>query len=451
MRPYNTYRNPELSQPVSSVENTLAEKTQNANAPYDILRSLSESISVDCGSFEISSPTDYYQTSSVPSHVAFVDSNGAEFQAPVESVSPTPVNREPAIRESSNTAQNTNMSSVNAVADMDDDNYDCMNDPNYRAQSQKEVSSPSFDELMARTAESIAKMRQETERVGSQMESGCAENSSFGNNTSSSRPRSVAPNAAVSNSETRTQNQASRTENQELPQRSDNENNAPRSEAQPVVCVDTSKKSFFSKFSWSNMKKKLFSKETFKLVFLSVAISVLIVSAVIYKNSPRKNGLPESEDVVINQTADAIPNAPVQSAKNSGMVAKANSQFPAPSAGNDDATVIPSPKALTDQIRSDYQSPSFDPEPMEFEYSQNDPETNSNSEDSGRQLASPHSVNNVNHVVNSVPEYPAGPQYADVAPAFGSQYIPDEYASPVLEDDSVSGYSETGYNSNFMR
>ena len=439
MRPYNTYRNPELSQPVSSVENTLAEKTQNANAPYDILRSLSESISVDCGSFEISSPTDYYQTSSVPSHVAFVDSNGAEFQAPVESVSPTPVNREPAIRESSNTAQNTNMSSVNAVADMDDDNYDCMNDPNYRAQSQKEVSSPSFDELMARTAESIAKMRQETNRVGSQVESGRTDNSL------SSRPRS----SAHANSEIRTQNQTARTENQELPQRNDNENNAPRSEAQPVVSVDTSKKSFFSKFSWSNMKKKLFSKETFKLVFLSVAISVLIVSAVIYKNSPRNNGLPESEDVVINQTADAIPNAPVQNAKNSGMVA--NYQFPAPSSGNDDASVIPSPKALTDQIRSDYQSPSFDPEPMEFEYSQNDPETNSNSEDSGRQLASPHSVNNVNHVVNSVPEYPAGPQYADVAPAFGSQYIPDEYASPVLEDDSVSGYSETGYNSNFMR
>lgn len=443
MRPYNTNRNPELSQPVSSVENTLAEKTQNANAPYDILRSLSESISVDCGSFEISSPADYYQTSSAPSHVAFVDSNGAEFQTPVEKVSPTPVKREPAIRESSNTAQNTNMSSVNAVADMDDDDYDCMNDPNYRAQSQKEVSSPSFDELMARTAESIAKMRQETDRAGSQVESDRAESAS------SSRPRSVASDAAISNSETRNQNHTSRTENLEIPKRNDNENTAPRSEAQSDVSVDTSKKSFFSKFSWSNMRKKLFSKETFKLVFLSVAISVLIVSAVIYKNSPRNNGLPESEDVVINQASDAIPNAPVQGAENSGMVA--NSQFPASRTEGDDASVIPGPRALTDQFKGDYQSPSFDPEPMEYEYSHNDPGMNLNSEDSGRQLASPHSVNYGNHVADSVPEYPAGPQYADVAPAFGAQYIPDEYASPVLEDDTVSGYSETGYNSNYMR
>lgn len=414
MRPYNTYRNPELSQPVSSVENTLAEKTSNSSAQFDILRSLSESISVDCGSFEISSPTEYYQTPSVPSQVEFVDPRVKETRTSVESAPVAPVNREPVTAP-----QAPQKSSVNEVADMDDDDYDCMNDPNYRSQCQKEESSPSFEELMARTAESIAKMREETDRVGS-------------------------------NPEVKKQNQASKSEKQEAPQSS--ENNSSRSEAQTDASADTSNKSFLSKFSWNNTRKLLFSKETIKLVFLSVAISALIVSAVIYKNSPRKDGLPESEDVVINQGTDAISNVPVQNAEDSGIGINPNSQFPASNFGDDDTSVIPGPRALTDQFRGDYQSPSFDPEPMEYEYSQNDPGMNPNSEDSGRQLVSPHSVNYGNNVADSIPDYPAGPQYADVAPAFGSQYIPDEYASPVLEDDTATGeYSETGYNSNYMR
>ncbi|MBR5160707.1 MAG: hypothetical protein IKW80_03700, partial [Thermoguttaceae bacterium] len=164
MRPYNTYRNPDLSQPVSSVENTLTDRTSNSNASFDILRSLSESISVDCGSFEISEPTEY-QTSSVPSHVSFVDPRGKEFQTPVESAPAAPVNREPAKKP-----QAPVKSSVNALADVDDDDYDCMNDPNYRAQSSTNTNSPSFEELMARTAESIAKMREETDAARSNSE-----------------------------------------------------------------------------------------------------------------------------------------------------------------------------------------------------------------------------------------------------------------------------------------
>ena len=165
MRPYNNYRNPELSQPVSSVENTLTDRTSNFNASFDLLRSLSESISVDCGSFEISELTEYYQPSSAPSHVAFVDPRGKEIRTPVESAPTAPVNR-----ESAKTPQASVKSSVNAVADMDDDNYDCMNDPNYRAQYAKETNSPSFEELMARTAAGIAKMREETRAAMSNSE-----------------------------------------------------------------------------------------------------------------------------------------------------------------------------------------------------------------------------------------------------------------------------------------
>ena len=415
MRPYNTYRNPELSQPVSSVENTLADRTSNSNAPFDILSSLSESISVDCGSFEISAPTEYYQTSSAPSHVSFVDPRGREIQTPVESPAPTPVNREPAIREPSNTTQNTNMSSVNAVADMDDDNYDCMNDPNYRAQSQNESSAPTFEELMARTAEGIARMREETNRACSNTEN---------NETSKS------------------QNRTASVENVSKPE--DKPSTGVQSESLP-------KKRFLSGINWGKTRKTLFSRETIKLVFLTVAISVLIVSAVLYKQSPRRNnGLPESEDVVINQSDSEIQDVPVQKnevAANSGEFNDpANDNYWNPSNDNWASSDEPNPRALTDQMRGDYQSPTFDAD-SGYEYNQNASNDFSNPEDVGRQLSSPHSSN---QFAETVPAYNVEPKYADVSPAFGSQYIPNEYESPVLEDDTVSGYSETGYNSNFM-
>ena len=414
MRPYNTYRNPELSQPVSSVENTLAEKTPNANAPYDILRSLSESISVDCGSFEISSSTDYYQTPSVPSHVAFVDSNGAEFQTPVESVSPTSVNREPAIRESSNTAQNTNMSSVNAVADMDDDNYDCMNDPNYRAQSQNNVSAPSFEELMARTAESIAKMREETQAADS-------------SKTLSSQSKGAA--------------EPSQPQKQEEKPSIDS-----RSES-------STKKGFLFSTSWNKIRKALFSRETIKLVLLSVAVGALIVSAVIYRNSPhRNNGLSESDDVILEQPADSSQYVSVQgnetTDKNELNASDSGDYWGSSDDGWSDPAVS-NRQAMTDSFQDDYKSPSFDANPLG--YSQNESNDYPIPEDAGRQLAPPHNSNNGNQFVETIPVYNSDPQYADVSPAIGAQYSPDDYESPILEDDTVSGYSETGYNSNFMR
>ncbi|MBR5711011.1 MAG: hypothetical protein IKX40_09655 [Thermoguttaceae bacterium] len=415
MRPYNTYRNPELSQPVSSVENTLSDRTSNSNAPFDILRSLSESISVDCGSFEISEPTEYYQNSSAPSHVSFVDPRGREIQTPVESAPVAPVNREPAIRES-NTAQNTNMSSVNAVADMDDDNYDCMNDPNYRAQSQNEASAPSFEELMARTAEGLARMREETDRAYSNSEN---------NGTSKSQDRTESVENVSKSKE------------------------KPSTDAQSK---STPKKRFLSGINWGKTRTTLFSRETIKLVFLTVAISALIVSAVIYKQSPRRNnGLPESEDVVINQSDSEIPDVPVQknavAANNDEFNDPANDNYWNPSNDNWASSDEPNPRALTDQMRGDYQSPTFDAD-SGYEYNQTVSNDFSNPEDVGRQLASPHSSN---QFAETMPTYNVEPKYADVSPAFGSQYTPSEYESPVLEDDTVSGYSETGYNSNFMR
>ncbi len=419
MRPYNNYRNPELSQPVSSVENTLTDRASNSNASFDILRSLSESISVDCGCFEISAPTEYCQTSSAPSHVAFVDPRGKEIRTPVESSAPTPVNREPAVRETSNMAQKTNMSSVNAVADMDDDNYDCMNDPNYRAQSSNNSSSPSFEELMARTAEGIARMREETDRAYS---------NSVNNETS--QPQSRA-----------------RTESAE---------NVSKSENKPSIGVQpesSSKKRFLSRINWDKTRKTLFSREAIKLVFLTVAISALIVSAVIYKKSPSRNsGLPESEDVVINQSDSEISDVPVQKnavvANNGEFNDPANDNYWNPQSNDSWASSDePNPRALTDQMRGDYQLPTFDAD-SGYEYNQTVTNDFSNPEDAGRQLSSPHRSN---QFAETVPAYNVEPKYADVSPAFGSQYIPNEYESPVLEDDTVSGYSETGYNSNFMR
>ena len=422
MRPYNNDRNPELSHPVSSVENTLAEKTSNSNAPFDILRSLSESISVDCGSFEISAPTENYQTSSAPSHVAFVDPRGREIQTPVESAAPMPVNREPAIRESSYTAQKTNMSSVNAVADMDDDNYDCMNDPNYRAQSQNNSSAPSFEELMARTAEGIARMREENDRVYSNSE-----------NIETSKPQNRTRTESV----------------EKVSKPEDKPSTCARSESLP-------KKRFLSGINWGKTRKTLFSRETIKVAFLTVAISALIVSAVIYKQSPsRNNGLSESEDVVINQSDSEIPDVPVQknavAANNGEFNDPANDNYWNPQSNDNWASSDePNPRALTDQMRGDYQSPTFDADPG-FEYNQNASNDFSNPEDVGRQLSSPHSSNNGNQFADAIPVYNVEPKFADVSPAFGSQYTPNEYESPVLEDDTVSGYSETGYNSNFMR
>ena len=404
MRPYNSYRNPELSQPVSSVENTLTDRTSNSS--FDLLRSLSESISVDCGSFEISAPTGYYQPSFTPSQVAFVDPRGKETRASVESAPAAPVKSEP---------QTPEKPSVNAASDMDDDNYDCMNDPNYRTQCVKETDSPSFEELMARTAEGLAKMREEIH---------AAENS----NTSRSQVR---------------------TEWGE---------NAPK----PKTSIDSqsessTKKGFLSSISWDKTRKLLFSREAIKLAFLSIAVSALIVSAVIYRNSSRhNNGLPESDDVVMNQSASEIQDASVQgnivNSNNGEFKDSANDNYWNPQnndswASSDDAN----PRALTDQMRGDYQSPTFDAD-AGFEYNQNVSNDYSNPEDAGRPLSSPHISNNGNQYVDAIPAYNPGPQYAEVAPAIGAQYSPDEYESPVLEDDTATGeYSETGYNSNYMR
>ena len=398
MRPYNTYRNPELSQPVSSVENTLTDRTSNSNASFDILRSLSESISVDCGSFEISEPTEYCQTSSVPSQVSFVDPRGKEIQTPVESAPAAPVNREPA---------KVVKSSVNAVADVDDDDYDCMNDPNYRAQSSNNTNSPSFEELMARTAESIAKMREETEAARSNSE------------PTKEKREAVSDSKRTIRTETLSDVKAS----------------------EPAAAP---KKRWVN---WEKTRKALFSRETVKLVVLSLAISVLFVSAVIYKNNHRRNnGLPETEDVVMDQSPDAIQNqVQVNKITNSDNEFKASnnsdSWTPADNSWND--PVAPNRQALNDPLQDEYQSPSFDVNPMEF--SQDD---FSNPEDVGRQLAPPHSSN---QFAETMPAYNVEPKYAEVSPAFGSQYNPNDYESPVLEDDTVSGYSETGYNSNYMR
>ena len=409
MRPYNTYRNPELSQPVSSVENTLAEKTQNANAPYDILRSLSESISVDCGSFELLTPTERYQSSSISSHVDFVDQNGREFRTPVESVSSTPVKREPA-----KAASAPAKSSVNAAADMDDDNYDCMNDPNYRAQSQNNVSAPSFEELMARTAESIAKMREETQAADS-------------SKTLSSQSKGAA--------------EPSQPQKQEEKPSIDS-----RSES-------STKKGFLFSTSWNKIRKALFSRETIKLVLLSVAVGALIVSAVIYRNSPhRNNGLSESDDVILEQPADSSQYVSVQgnetTDKNELNASDSGDYWGSSDDGWSDPAVS-NRQAMTDSFQDDYKSPSFDANPLG--YSQNESNDYPIPEDAGRQLAPPHNSNNGNQFVETIPVYNSDPQYADVSPAIGAQYSPDDYESPILEDDTVSGYSETGYNSNFMR
>ena len=398
MRPYNTYRNPELSQPVSSVENTLTDRASNSNASFDILRSLSESISVDCGCFEISEPTEYCQTSSAPSHVAFVDPRGKEIRTPVESAPAAPVNREPA---------KVVKPSVNAVADVDDDDYDCMNDPNYRTQSSNNSNAPSFEELMARTAESIAKMREETETAKSISE------------PPKEKRETVSDSKRTIRTETPSDVKAS----------------------EPATAP---KKRWVN---WEKTRKALFSRETVKLVVLSVAISVLFVSAVIYKNNHRRNnGLPETEDVVMDQSPDATQNS-VQVNKitdnSNEFKSSNNSDYWTPADNNWNDPVAPNRQALNDPLQDEYQSPSFDVSPMEL--SQDD---SSNPEDVGRQLAPPHSSN---QFAQTMPTYNVEPKYAEVSPAFGSQYNPNDYESPVLEDDTVSGYSETGYNSNFMR
>ena len=411
MRPYNNYRNPELSQPVSSVENTLTDRASNSNASFDLLRSLSESISVDCGSFDISAPTEYCQTSSAPSQVAFVDPRGKEIRTPVESAPAAPVKSKPA-----KVMQTPVESSVNAISDMDDDNYDCMNDPNYRTQNVKESNSPSFEELLARTAESIAQMREET-------------------------------GSAISNSEASQKERETTNENKCNTIRTES-----RSDVKPTQPAPSPKKRWIN---WEKTRKALFSRETFKLVFLSVAISALIVSAVIYKKNTRSNGLQESGDVVMTQSVSKIQSAPVQgngTTENTENKASNNGNYWGQSENEWSDPVVSNRKTMTDSFQDDYQSPTFDAN----QYSQNESDGYLNQEDAGRQLASPHSSNNNNNnnnqFVDAMPTFSAGPQYAEVSPALGAQYSPDEYESPVLEDDSISGgYSETGYNSNFMR
>ncbi len=408
MRPYNNYRNPELSQPVSSVENTLTDRASNSNASFDLLRSLSESISVDCGSFEISAPTECCQTSSAPSQVAFVDPRGKEIRTPVESAPAAPVKSEPV-----KVIQTPVESSVNAMSDMDDDNYDCMNDPNYRTQNVKESNSPSFEELLARTAESIAKMREET-------------------------------GSAISNSEAPQKERETTNENKCNTIRTES-----KSDVKPTQPAPSQKKRWIN---WEKTRKALFSRETFKLVFLSVAISALIVSAVIYKKNTRNNGLQESGDVVMTQSVSKIQSAPVQgngTTENTENKASNNGNYWGQSENEWSDPVVSNRQTMTDSFQDDYQSPTFDAN----QYSQNESDGYLNPEDAGRQLASPHSSNNNNNqFVDAMPTFSAGPQYAEVSPALGAQYSPDEYESPVLEDDSVSGgYSETGYNSNFMR
>lgn len=175
----------------------------------------------------------------------------------------------------------------------------------------------------------------------------------------------------------------------------------------------------------------------------------------------------------MNQSASEIQDVPVQG----NAVNANNGEFNDSSNGNywrdetNDSWASSdnlNPKALTDQMRGQYQSPTYDAAPSGIEYSQNGTDGYLSPEDAGRPLASPHNSNYGNQYevarangeapfpnragfVDAMPVNNVGPQYAEAAPAIGSQYSPDEYESPVLEDDSVSEYSETGYNSNFMR
>ncbi len=449
MRPYNTYRSSELSQSVSSVENTLADRTSNSS--FDILRSLSESISVDCGSFEISEPREYYQTSSVPNHDASVVSGGKEIRTSVESAPAAPVKSEPAkvmqtpdrvgSQVEDGSAENSSFGnktlsscprgfapvkpSVNPASDMDDDNYDCMNDPNYRTQCVKEADSPSFEELMARTAEGIARMREETRAVYSDSE----------------KDEMQGKHSVAEKSESRSKNRTECVEN------------APKADTKSSTEKPSTKKGFLSSINWDKTRKLLFSREAIKLAFLSIAVSALIVSAVIYRNTSRSNnGLPESDDVAMNQSASEIQDVPVQGENE--LNGSSNADYAWSPQNNDSwaSSDNSNPRALTDQMRGDYQSPTFDADPSGFEYSQNGTDGYLTPEDAGRPLAPPHSTNNgETQFVDAIPAYNPGSQYAEVAPAIGAQYSPDEYESPVLEDDTVSGYSETGYNSNFMR
>ena len=154
----------------------------------------------------------------------------------------------------------------------------------------------------------------------------------------------------------------------------------------------------------------------------------------------------------MTQSVSKIQSAPVQgngTTENTENKASNNGNYWGQSENEWSDPVVSNRQTMTDSFQDDYQSPTFDAN----QYSQNESDGYLNPEDAGRQLASPHSSNNNNNqFVDAMPTFSAGPQYAEVSPALGAQYSPDEYESPVLEDDSVSGgYSETGYNSNFMR
>ena len=153
----------------------------------------------------------------------------------------------------------------------------------------------------------------------------------------------------------------------------------------------------------------------------------------------------------MDQTSPEIQDVPVQGNEtadiNNGFNASDNGDYWGQTDNNWNNADASNRHAMTDSFQDDYQSPAFDAN----QYSQDDLNEFPNPEDAGRQLVSPHNSNNGNQFVETIPAYNPGPKYAEVAPAIGAQYSPDEYESPVLEDDSVNGYSETGYNSNFMR
>lgn len=395
MRPYNAYRNPELSQPVSSVENTLASpETSSAYASFDILRSLSEPITIDCR-VEIPGLTETPKRTPAP--VVHVEKAPA---APVHSEKRNPVS-----------------TSSHVLADKDDDDYDCMNDDEYKSQCAKmskalkpESDSPTFEELMARTAEEIARMR----------------------------AQSSMPQPAHENTPDRQDAPKSETK------RESNANSQVISSAEPSD-QSPEKKRFFH---WDKARKLLFSRESIKLTILTLAVCAVLVSAVIYKQNiaNQKGGLSES-DVAIEQ--ESQPAGDIE--PSTTAVAEERMFIPTPPvinapefdqySANDQSA---NRQSLTDQMRDDaYTSPIFD---SVDQYSQQF--------DSGRALPSPHNANayanNAPQTVNPMPTYDVGPQYAEVAPAIGIQYNSNDYESPLLEDDSVQ-YSETGYNDNDIR
>lgn len=421
MRPYNTYRKVGTDEMVSSVENTnTISESNNASLSADLLRSLSEPISVD-SSFSTFSPLllspGAEKEAEKPSAAAVVAPK-TEIPARPQPVSASQYREPPILAqvpdltrlekravavEVKNVSEKPLAAEVHSESNIAESKIE-----------EKPLESQTFEELMATAAAGIEKMQAEDPV---------------------SRPASPA----------------------------------------------AGKRGFFPQFNWGKARKFLQNRETLKLSLIGLLVCGVIAAAVLYKQDKDANKQELAEfDVPVTSPAEpsvaVAAETPVAASSDFSGNSYAQLDYAPSAVGQESFT-----DQMRESSVEDYSSPEI--YASDDSNYNSVPEARAtfalSGEDGARQILPPRAQNAEIAAYPSIPEYSTAPEMASAAPAIGSQYdynsdnnnysaenysvnnysapesAVDAYASPTLSDDFDAShsvpYTATGFDPSQIR